>query len=673
MKRFFALIIVMLLCLSVFGEEMALSVSANEWETYSSTWSLTDALGRTAEEATEESTVRKDKFVGIFYHIWHKDFMQGTCGADPKAPRNVSRIISENEDGLTKSSLFGPNQSYHYWGEPLFGYYDLSQDEYVIRKHAQMLTDAGIDAIIIDYSNYCVGGVHTESNYTKSSLTNLLNTYNKIREEGGDTPGVVFLLTWDASANAPAINHFWKDFYSKDEYKDLWFQWEGKPLILAQKEYVDPEIADNFTYRRPFPYYTPVDGANAWSWLSNYPQTPCYTETNPCEMVAVSVAQNWSTSLDYMSSADENGNYRAHGRSWTYGGENKVLNNPVSEEYGSEYGLNLQQQFDRAIELDPDMLFITGWNEWIAARFLQYHDWVASANDPVSPTGGFCDCFTTEFSRDCEPTREGNLGDNFYNQLVINIRRFKGTDAQVQSISGITANMDNSAKDFSPWDSVTSEYRDDVNDISIRNAKGIGKNKYTNDTGRNDFKIMKATCDDSNIYFYAETVSDITPFTDSDWMNLFISVNSSDSSWEGFNYVINRTNVRDGVTTLEKSNGGWNWSVVSDDVKYVVSGNKIQIAVPLSDLGITDAGKIDINFKWADNVGLEGDYLRFYENGDTAPNSRFTYRFVTVPQNTSKAAKKGINLLAVAAASVGAVAIAAGALAAVILLKDKKK
>ena len=32
---------------------------------------------------------------------------------------------------------------YHYWGEPQYGYY-LSADPWVLRRHAQLLADAGV-------------------------------------------------------------------------------------------------------------------------------------------------------------------------------------------------------------------------------------------------------------------------------------------------------------------------------------------------------------------------------------------------------------------------------------------------------------------------------------------------------------------------------------------------
>lgn len=619
------------------GQNVNRTASDGEKQTYnkSDTWALTDALGRSAPEPGRENSVREGKYALIFYHLWHNDFMRSTVLGDKKAPRNVSAIFEQDPDAASKASLWGPEISYHYWGEPLFGFYNLDNDEYVIRKHAQMLTDAGIDAIVIDYSNYCVGGVHNESSYNRAALTKLLNTYLTIRTEGGATPQVALLLTWDGNSNGPALMRFYKDYYSKNEYNELWFRWEGKPLVLAQDVAVSEDIKDYWTYRRPWPLYTPVDGPNAWSWLSNYPQEPCYTADDPKEMVAVSVAQNWSTSLDFMSATDSDGNYIAHGRSYVSGGDNKLLKNPVSSMYGSEYGANLQQQFDRAIEIDPSVLFITGWNEWIAARFLKIPDWARCSEDPVLPGGGFCDCFTTEFSRDIEPTRQGNLGDNFYNQLCINIRRFKGTGAlaPAKEYPGLAFNFD--SPDTGIWDEVGYIYEDSVNDALLRNTKGIGGSELVNTTGRNDFKLLKVFHNEENIYFYAETTRDITGKGTDGWMSLYIKTGDGES-WEGYNYVVNRLAVTDGPLKLEKNLGGWNWATASDNIPWFCSGNKFVVAVPRALIGI-DQSSFSIEFKWADNTLVEygedgsapGDILKFYENGDVAPNGRFNYLYLS--------------------------------------------
>ena len=44
------------------------------------------------------------------------------------------------------SPLWGPLGAMHHWGESQFGYY-LAADAYVLRRHAQLLADAGVVAL----------------------------------------------------------------------------------------------------------------------------------------------------------------------------------------------------------------------------------------------------------------------------------------------------------------------------------------------------------------------------------------------------------------------------------------------------------------------------------------------------------------------------------------------
>ena len=76
-----------------------------------------------------------------------------------------------------------------YWAEPFFGYY-INSDEWVYRKHAYMLQQAGVDFIFLDMSNAVV--------YEKAHVL-LFDTWLKIRREGGQTPQIV-CMTGDMPA-----------------------------------------------------------------------------------------------------------------------------------------------------------------------------------------------------------------------------------------------------------------------------------------------------------------------------------------------------------------------------------------------------------------------------------------------------------------------------------------
>jgi len=99
----------------------------------SDTWVATDALGRKVPTFPEVPAPRADRTVGIFYFLWHGAHIQG-------GPFDVTKILAADPNAMQKpdSPLWGPLHAPHHWGEPFFGYY-LTDDEGVLRKHAQML------------------------------------------------------------------------------------------------------------------------------------------------------------------------------------------------------------------------------------------------------------------------------------------------------------------------------------------------------------------------------------------------------------------------------------------------------------------------------------------------------------------------------------------------------
>ena len=111
--------------------------SATTWDTHSDTWVATDGLGRSLPTFDEAGPPRVDRTVALFYFLWHGAHAQG-------GPYDISRILATDPEAMEKpdSPLWGPLHAPHHWGESVFGYYR-SDDRGVLRKHAQMLSDAG--------------------------------------------------------------------------------------------------------------------------------------------------------------------------------------------------------------------------------------------------------------------------------------------------------------------------------------------------------------------------------------------------------------------------------------------------------------------------------------------------------------------------------------------------
>ena len=194
---------------------LAFAAQAEFRDLYSDTWVAADALGRGLPGHDECGPPRKDKYVGMFYFLWLGH--HGTGG-----PYDITKLLAGNP----ADPKYGPKGAFHHWGESELGYY-LSDSEYVVRKHAQMLADAGIDTLIFDATN----GYTYPGPYMK-----LCEIYSELRKSGAYTPQICFL---SHSSSAAVITRLYNDFYAKNLYPELWFLWKGKPLILRGPQRLD--------------------------------------------------------------------------------------------------------------------------------------------------------------------------------------------------------------------------------------------------------------------------------------------------------------------------------------------------------------------------------------------------------------------------------------------------
>lgn len=571
---------------------------------YGTNFSATDALGRKLPGYNAAGSPRKDKYVGLFYWTWHTGQSQRQGG-----PYNVSKILEKKPEAIDNyyDPVWPKGGGFpYYWGEPLFGYYQ-NTDHWVLRKHAEMLAAAGVDVIIFDCTN---GDITWRKAYME-----LCKVFSQARKDGVKTPYIAFMLgLFGQPESLSAMKKLYNNFYKKGLYEDLWFYWKGKPLIIAYPELLKPVPGDSvetnlrkkiktfFTFRPGQPAYNVGEKKpNQWGWLQIYPQHGFIKQPDGSyEQTTVGVAQNWSKERG-LTAMNAPG---AFGRSYTH--KKGQINTPGAV----NYGYNFQEQWDRALKMDPEFIFITGWNEWIAGR---YKMWQKQPN-------AFPDEFSEERSRDIEPMN-GGYKDNYYYQMVANIRRFKGVKSTEPVSLPKTVAIDGK---FSEWKDVQPSFYAYKGNTLHRNSAGWGSLHYVNNTGRNDIILAKVARDENNIYFYVETAEQLTPSSDSGWMRLFINVDRNyKTGWEGYDFVINRINPGK-KALLEKSGRGWNWKPVSL-VNYAVKGNKLEIKVPKSVLGIT--GNPDFEFKWSDNMQQAGDIMDFWINGDVAPIGRYNYHY----------------------------------------------
>ncbi len=424
---------------------------------------------------------------------------------------------------------------------------------------------------------------------------------------------------WSQTGTPAPQSQAWENRQSVNATRSLFVQWTGEPkpstffsdtdaaLDTADAQRRASAIRAFFAFRKGQPDYFsgPLGPEPQWGWLDVFPQKPYgKTPNGGPEEVTVGVAQNAvDGKLGVLS------NPRAQGRSFHNGTEPDKAHQDTS-------GRNFAEQWERALQLDPSFIFITGWNEWIAGRFNQ--DAPFHGATPVT----FVDEFDEEGSRDIEPVaRPSKSGDNYYYQMVAGIRRFKGV------ASNPTPNPPRTWRTYS----------DDAFDTQHRNEKAwsvrVGENGvYRNTTGRNDFMRLSISHDTRLVSFRAETREVVRDIATPGTMQLFVAPKNAQTknapNWEGYLFAINRNGKKPGnFVTIEKRTAGGKWQIVGK-ATCELSGKTMTLRVPRALLGFANQSTpIALDFKWMDNVRAETDMLNLYRNGDAAPNCRFRYRY----------------------------------------------
>ena len=564
----------------------------------------TDALGRKLAGFEETGGPRKDKYVAIFYWTWHQGNDDTTFQV-----KNITEIVRKYPEAMKNYDhpAWGTKKpGFFYWEQPLLGYYKTT-DPWVLRKHAEWLADAGIDAVFFD----CTNGDIT----WKESYEVLMKTWDQARREGVNVPKIAFMLPFGPVPHAlVSLRKLYCDVYKPGKYQDLWFYWKGKPCIMAYPDSLsnsqpDQEIRNFFTFRPAQPDYVNGPRRNdQWGWLENYPQHGYVrSENGRFEQVTVGVAQN--------ACPQTKGHCSAFNLPGSFGRSYSQRNGFDPRVEGYLYGWNFQEQWDRAFELDPELVFITGWNEFIAGLWLPQDKWTG---DPFS----FVDEFDWEHSRDLEPNKGwGDRGDVYYFQMIDNIRKFKGTPAPEKPSAPKTIRIGM----MNGWEEVKPSYPACKGNTFHRDQRGRENACYRNTSGRNDIVGAKVARDSEMLYFYVETAGKLTSSSDKNWMMLFLDTDRDKSTgWYGYDFVVNRISPQGKKSVIEKNIGGrWEWEKVSE-IKFAVKENRMELGIPKKILRL-DGTKVDIEFKWNDHMQETGNIMDFYVNGDTAPGGRFNY------------------------------------------------
>lgn len=583
----------------------------------------TDALGRNIEEIV---TRKQNREVGLFYFLWlgqHGELsetlydIQTLTDMYGESLDNVLWNAGElNEQGArvdtAETELESGLTDFHYWGEPLYGYYN-SGDPWVIRKHLELFVQSGIDFLVMDITN---GSIYLDV------MEKVMLVIDEMIDDGWNPPRIILYTNTNS---ASTIMNAYNQIYKKGLYPRTWYIRDGKPAIIGSSQVnyenitmLPQEIKDFFTLiPGQFPYE--AYESDAWPWIDwAYPQ---YTHNG---MVNVSVSQHvnhpFSNSV-YPGWSMYNANW---GRGWDFDAQLNLKENILS-------GSNLQAQWATALDENNnvDTVFVTGWNEWVAQKLL---------------TDGrvqFVDTVNVEFSRDLEMMK-GGYGDNYYLQNMMNVRAFQAAEFG----KNYTSKASGSLADSFDWSGVGKTYRDVKGEAIPRDYAAAAKYyidyssgspvktvmpNYVDNSARNDIVSVQTTADKDNLWIRVETAKAIQlNYSDplGNCMNIFLSVEGANGgNWEGYEYLINRTIFNESKTSLHKATGNGFEFVSAGAVDYSVNGKYMTVKIPLSLLGVKGSTELTLDLKVADNVTDPSDIMSYYTSGDSAPAGRLSYRY----------------------------------------------
>ena len=269
--------------------------------------------------------------------------------------------------------------------------------------------------MIFDYSN---------AEYYDTQLDALCDMIRQMRFEGfkstSKSPSSRYTLS------GKTATHLYNTLYGPGNYSDLWYYWQGKPLILG---YVNgsggSDTVPSTTVQNFFTWRTPGRMSPRTSFTMNGSgltrprrRTGATTRAPICPKNCPSPA----------AAGPPHGNL---GNSHSNNSQPDYDNYHLPLQHTSRLGIFFKEQMNYGLKYDPQFLFITQWNEWIAGSFARADLAVTRVSlADCCPVGGFyfVDEYNEEYSRDIEPMKGGHT-DNYYFQMVGQNRLRKGRPA----------------------------------------------------------------------------------------------------------------------------------------------------------------------------------------------------------------------------------------------------
>lgn len=239
-----------------------------------------------------------------------------------------------NRDWASIEEYKGP---YH----PMLGYYRYKKKDDLL-KHLKWIRRAGVDAIVYDcYGMSELGPMDMNKDKVLKWIMKALDNQEK---EARKLKLIIYIEKYTGNPSLKEYQSALKFVRENFANKPYYFQWQNKPMVLTYMngdknpdlDQLEKETSD-FTLRRIRAY----DGKGNWSYINGWPQ--------PVNHEWMSVSPGIDPFLENAYLGKRQG---------------KPLDGSKWNRFDRKGGEYFEKQFLAARMVDPDFIFISGWNDW---------------------------------------------------------------------------------------------------------------------------------------------------------------------------------------------------------------------------------------------------------------------------------------------------------------------